>query len=115
MAMTASDLVKLYHRIRNSKNYEKSYAVFDAWESVDKTNPHNREEGTDSLVKILKSDTPGENGKLNKKFENFIEGKARGFEGQVVDVPNTKIRTMDGKLKSVPGGKSSSSDGGDGE
>jgi hypothetical protein len=115
MAMTASDLVKLYHRIRNSKNYEKSYAVFDAWESVDKTNPHNREEGTDSLVKILKSDTPGENGKLNKKFENFIEGKARGFEGQMVDVPNTKIRTMDGKLKSVPGGKSSSSDGGDGE
>jgi hypothetical protein len=33
----------------------------------------------------------------------------------MIDVPNTKIRTMDGKLKSVPGGKSSSSDGGSGD
>lgn len=60
MAMSPEDLVKLYNRIKNSKDYEKSYSVFDAWESVDKSDPRNREYGTDSLVKILKSDTPGE-------------------------------------------------------
>jgi hypothetical protein len=115
MSIKPADLVKLYNRIKNAKHYEKAYSNFDAWESVDKANSHNREEGTDSLLKILKSDTPGEKEKLNKKFESFMEGKARGFEGKLIDVPNTKIRTMDGKLKSVPGGKSSSSDGGGGD
>lgn len=229
MAMSASDLVKLYNRIRNSKNYEKSYSVFDAWESVDKSDPRNREYGTDSLVKILKKDTPGERldeikyvpplkhskttvpdfvepatpdiavnvSKHNKhhlgiglslkqmvkhalqsrdtdadgdvdaqdkksvgdgelvadpsfdktktpgqatsdmkkkyekeakhtkpgvafesvddKFETFLEGKARGFEGQMVNIPNVPVRMANGKLKSFPAGKSSSSDGGDGE
>ena len=229
VAMSADDLVKLYHRVKNSKDYERSYNVFDAWESVNKNDPRNREYGTDSLVKILKSDTPGEEldegrfvpplkhspstvpdfvepltpdiaavvSKHNKhhlgvglnlkqmiqhaiksrdtdddgdvdaadmkavgggelvadpsfdktktpgeatskmkkkyekemkhtkvgvafesadnKFEAFMEGKARGFEGKMVDVPNVNIRMMDGKIKSLPSGKSSSSDGGDGE
>lgn len=229
-AISAKDLVKLYHRIHNAKDYEKSYSAFDAWESVDKSDPHNREEGTDSLVKILKSETPGEDldeasrvipplkhskttvpdyvepstpdfsvvmskhnkhhlgvgldlrhmvkhalkdkdvdddgdvdaqdrkavgggelvadpsfdktktpgeatakmqkkyekekghtkvgvafESLDNKFETFLEAKARGFEGKLIDVPNVKIRTVDGKLKSFPSGKSSSSDGGSGD
>lgn len=116
IAMSPSDLVKLYNRIHNSKEYEKSYSVFDAWESfkinIDKTKPSNREDGTDSLVKILKSDTPGE---LDEKFETFLEGKARGFEGDMVNVPNVPIRMANGKIKSFPAGKSSSSDGGNGD
>ena len=232
-AVSSADLVKLYHRIKNSKHYEKAYDAVDAWESVqaDKANPNNREYGTDSLVRILKSDTPGEeldeakarfippikhsksmvkdfvepltpdlsvvmskhnkhhlgigldlkqmvkhalvdkdvdndgdvdaadrkvvgDGELvadpsfdktktpgeatskmkkkyekemkhtkpgvafesvDEKFEMFMESKARGFEGDIVDVPNVEIRTIDGKLKSFPAGKSSSSKGGDGE
>jgi hypothetical protein len=41
-----------------------------AWncEEVDKTKPSNREEGTDSLVKIYKKDTPGQSGNLNESF-----------------------------------------------
>lgn len=233
MAMNPEDLVKLYHRIKNSKDYEKSYSMFDAWESfkidIDKSKPSNREYGTDSLVKILKSDTPGEKldearmipplkhskttvpdfvepatpdiaalvSKHNKhhlgvglnlkhmiqhalkskdvdadgdidaedrkvvgggelvadpsfdktktpgeathkmkhkyekeahhtkpglafestdeKFETFLEAKARGFEGKMIDVPNVPVRMADGKIKKFPAGKSSSSDGGDGE
>lgn len=111
IAMSAADLVKLYNRIHSSKNYEKTYNVFDAWESVDKSNPANREYGTDSLVRILKSDTPGEKERLDKKFENFLEAKARGFEGKMVDVPNIPVRMVDGKIKKFPAGKSSSSDG----
>jgi nicotinic acid mononucleotide adenylyltransferase len=115
IAMNAEDLVKLYNRIKTAKDYEKSYSVFDAWESfnIDKSKPSNREYGTDSLVKILKSDTPGE--KLDKKFENFLEAKSRGFEGKMVDVPNVPVRMADGKLKKFPSGKSSSSDGGNGD
>lgn len=37
-------------------------------ESVDKTKPENREQGTDSLVKIYKDDTPGE---IDKKNESY--------------------------------------------
>ena len=295
VSMTADELVKLYNRVKNAKDYERSYNVFDAWESVDKNDPKNREYGTDSLVKILKSDTPGEDldeakgrfippikhspstvkdfvepltpdfsvvmskhnkhhlgvglnlkqmvkhalvdkdvdndgdvdaadkkvvgdgelvadpsfdktktpgeatskmkkkyekemqhskvgvafesvdeafgrsfgswsdemnsaskkanadaeekskkrgpvtsdtlkdinnklgnnkknssvtkeeAELDNKFEAFIEAKARGFEGKMIDVPNVNVRMMDGKIKSLPSGKSSSSDGGDGE
>jgi hypothetical protein len=233
MALTASDLVKLYNRIKNSKSFEKAYNNVDAWESfkinIDKSKPSNREYGTDSLVKILKSDTPGEkldeikmvpplkhakttvpdfvepatpdiavnvskhnkhhlgiglnlkqmiqhalksrdvdldgdvdaedrkvvgDGELvadpsfdqtktpgeatskmkkkyekeakhtkpgvafesvDEKFETFLEGKARGFEGKMVDVPNVPVRMANGKIKSFPAGKSSSSDGGDGD
>jgi hypothetical protein len=41
-----------------------------AWncEEVDKTKPENREEGTDSLVKIYKKDTPGQSGNLDESF-----------------------------------------------
>jgi hypothetical protein len=232
MAMTAKDLVNLYHRIKNAKHYEKAYSNVDAWESfkvnIDKSKPSNREYGTDSLVKILKSDTPGELGEqkyvpplkhakttvpdfvepatpdiaalvskhnqhhlgvglnlkqmiqhalkskdtdddgdvdaedmksvgdgelvadpsfdktktpgeatskmkkkyeketkhtkvgvafesVDEKFKTFLEGKARGFEGKMVDVPNVPIRMANGKLKSFPAGKSSSSDGGSGD
>ncbi len=179
ISMKPEDLVRLYHRIQNAKEYEKSFSAFDAWESVqlDKNDPKNREYGTNSLVKILKSDTPGEdldeafgrsfgswsdemnkaskkvkadaeekskkkgpvtsdtlkdiNDKLgnnkknssitkeeaniNERFESFMEGTARGFENKLTDVPNVKVRMIDGKIKSLPSGKSSSSDGGDGE
>lgn len=60
ISIKPSELVKLYNRIKNAKDYEKSYSAVDAWESVDKNDPRNREYGTDSLVKILKGDTPGE-------------------------------------------------------
>lgn len=114
LTMSPAELVKLYHRIENSKSFEKAYNNVDAWESfdinIDKSKPINREYGTDSLVKILRSDTPGE---LDEKFETFIEGSARGFEGKMVDVPNVTIRMANGKLKSLPSGKSSSSDGGE--
>lgn len=52
---------------------------------------------------------------VDEKFETFLEGKARGFEGKMVDVPNVPVRMANGKIKSFPAGKSSSSDGGDGE
>ena len=232
MELTATDLVKLYYRIKNAKHYEKAYSNVDAWESfkinIDKSKATNREYGTNSLVRILKSDTPGEldetryvpplkhskttvpdfvepstpdiaalvskhnkhhlgiglnlkqmiqhaiksrdtdddgdvdaldaksvgdgelvadpsfdqtktpgeaTSKMKKKyekeakhtkvgvafesvdeqFETFLEGKARGFEGKMVDVPNVKIRMANGRIKSLPSGKSSSSDGGSGD
>lgn len=37
-------------------------------EAIDKTKPSNREEGTDSLVKIYKKDTPGQDANLNESF-----------------------------------------------
>ena len=37
-------------------------------EEIDKSKPSNREEGTDSLVKIYKKDTPGQSGNLNESF-----------------------------------------------
>jgi len=37
------------------------YELIEAVEKIDKDDPLNREEGSDSLVKILKADTPGEN------------------------------------------------------
>ena len=60
VSITPKELVDLYHRIKNAEHYEKAYDAVDAWESVNKNDPKNREYGTDSLVKILKSDTPGE-------------------------------------------------------
>lgn len=233
VSINSKELVRLYNRIKNAEHYEKAYDAVDAWESVnvDKNDPKNREYGTDSLVKILKSDTPGEDldeakgrfippikhspstvpdfvepltpdisvlvSKHNKhhlgvglnlkqmiqhamkskdtdddgdvdaedskpvgdgelvadpsfdktktpgeatskmkkkyekemqhskvgvafesadqKFEAFMEAKARGFEGKLIDVPNVKVRMMDGSIKSLPSGKSSSSDGGGGD
>ena len=142
VSIEPKDLIHLYNRIHNSKNFKKSYSAFDAWESVSydeyKSKPSNREYGTDSLVKILKKDTPGEsiNEKLEKdkddpcwkgyaqlgtkkKGKNIVpncvpmEGAARGFEGEMVHVPNVPVRMIDRKIKSFPAGKSSSSKGGE--
>jgi hypothetical protein len=52
---------------------------------------------------------------LRSKYGFKTEGKARGFEGEMIDVPNVPIRTIDGKIKSFPSGKSSSSKGGNGD
>jgi len=47
-----------------------------------------------------------------KTFKEFIsEIKVPGFNGPV-EVPNVKIRMADGKIKSLPPGKSGSSGGG---
>jgi hypothetical protein len=37
-------------------------------EEIDKSNPSNREEGTEKLTKIYKKDTPGQSGNLNESF-----------------------------------------------
>ena len=42
-----------------------------------------------------------------------MEGAARGFEGEMVHVPNVPVRMIDRKIKSFPAGKSSSSKGGE--
>ena len=47
-----------------------------AFEAVDKSDPNNREHGTDSLVKILKSDTPGQEVK-EAALNDYIEKGAR--------------------------------------
>ena len=104
LGMSPRELVKLYHRIKNSKHYEKSYSAFDAWESfqIDKNDPKNREYGTDSLVRILKADTPGEatskmkNTQVGVAFESVNERFESFLEDNMIDVPNVKVRTMDG-------------------
>ncbi len=99
------------------------------FEGVDKTKPSNREHGTDSLVRILKKDTPGENLKETEKevqndslqeldhmFDQFLEAtKSRGFEGKTISVKNKPVRMIDGSMRSLPPGKSSSSKGGNGD
>lgn len=72
VSATPADLVKLYHTIDDADDYEKSYNAVDAWESVqvDKTSSKNREYGTDSLVRILKADTPGQD--LDEAKAKFI-------------------------------------------
>lgn len=72
VAIEPEELVKLYNKIHNADDYEKAYNAIDAWESVriDKADPKNREYGTDSLVRILKADTPGE--KLDEAKTRFI-------------------------------------------
>lgn len=48
-----------------------------------------------------------------KSFKDYVsETKVAGFNGKV-DVPNQKIRMADGKIKSLPPGKSGSSGGGE--
>ena len=147
-----------------------------AFEEVDKADPANREYGTDSLVKILKGDTPGQEVK-ESALNDFIEKGARvsfvyrtmtdgpktikgtvvgtetyshegssdavsskgrlrvrddagrlyivkhedvqlmedtqtrGFEGKMINVKDVLVRMMDGSMKRLPPGKSSSSDG----
>jgi nicotinic acid mononucleotide adenylyltransferase len=50
------------------------FSLMEAVEALDKTSPLNREHGTDSLVKILKSDTPGEE---VKEGANYYRGLAK--------------------------------------
>jgi nicotinic acid mononucleotide adenylyltransferase len=58
---------------------------------VDKSNPENREEGSDSLVKILKKDTPGQNesyydSRIGSDFGNFRLGGRVGFTDHSMDM-----------------------------
>jgi hypothetical protein len=50
-------------------------ALFEAVEKLDKSDPLNREYGSDSLVKILKQDTPGE--ELNDVKEDYYSGLSK--------------------------------------
>jgi sRNA-binding protein len=138
--------------------------------------PSKREQGTDSLVRVYKKDTPGEkvesyfNTEIGSTFGNFRKGDrikftahsmdmfdgepregtivgtnvqhlrvrdddgvlykvrhddaevieeattVRGFEGKTISVKNEPVRMIDGKLKSLPPGKSASSkNGGNGD
>jgi hypothetical protein len=66
-------------------------------EELDKSDPSNREHGTDSLVKILKGDTPGQNVK-ESALNDFIERGARvRFEYvTMTDSPKTVEGTVVG-------------------
>lgn len=52
---------------------------------------------------------------LRSKYGFAAEEKTRGFEGKMIDVPNVPVRMVNGKIKMLPPGKSSSSDGNGGE
>ena len=141
--VNSADLVKLYHRIKNAKHYEKSYSAFDAWESVqvDKVNPNNREYGSDSLVRILKADTPGESvdesfggggsssffrGEMDRlskeakkkaaeKKSEPVTSKTLADTNAILNPKSKKNESLDEKFEALIEGKSSSSNGGDGE
>jgi hypothetical protein len=92
-------------------------------ETIDKKDPKNREYGTDSLVKILKDDTPGQkneayfDGDVGASFGNFNRGAKVRFtahsldmadgdgvkEGTVVGstVQHLRVRSEDGMLYKV--------------
>jgi nicotinamide mononucleotide adenylyltransferase len=94
-----------------------------AFEEVDKKDPKNREYGTDSLVRILKGDTPGQkteayfDGDMGSSFGNFNRGSKVRFtshsldmadgdeakEGTVVgsSVQHLRVRSDDGMLYNV--------------
>jgi hypothetical protein len=94
-----------------------------AFEGVDKKDPKNREYGTDSLVKILKDDTPGQkneayfDGDMSASFGNFNRGAKVRFtahsldmadgdgvkEGTVVGstVQHLRVRSEDGILYKI--------------
>lgn len=94
-----------------------------AFESVDKSDPKNREHGTDSLVKILKDDTPGQkneayfDAEITGSFGEFTRGSRVRFvahsldmadgedakEGTVVgsNVQHLRVRSDDGMLYKV--------------
>ena len=54
--------MKMFHpKVIMGEDLEEAlYELIEAVEALDKNDPLNREEGSDSLVKILKKDTPGE-------------------------------------------------------
>ena len=91
-------------------------------EGTDSSDPHNREEGTDSLVKIYKSDTPGEKNEeyndsnIASEYGLFDKGDRVSFSAHSMDfndnetregtvtgstVSFLKVRTDDGKLYKV--------------
>lgn len=94
-----------------------------AFESADKADPANREHGTDSLVKILKDDTPGQkneayfSAEVPKSYGNFNKGARVRFtahsldmadgdgvkEGTIVgsNVQHLRIRSDEGMLYKV--------------
>ena len=74
-------------------------------QSKDPKDAASRFDSTDSVVSIYKNDTPGENKKTLKQIKKVVEAK----------IANVPVRMINGKMKSLPPGKSSSSKGGDGE
>lgn len=91
-----------------------------AYESIDKADPSNREHGTDSLVKILKDDTPGqknESREIPNTYGNFNKGSRVRFaahslaygdennvkEGTVVgsNVQHLRVRSDEGMLYKI--------------
>jgi hypothetical protein len=94
-----------------------------AFEAVDKSNPKNREYGTDSLVKILKDDTPGQkneayfDAEIPNSFGDFRRGARVRFsshsldmadngeqkEGTIIgsNVQHLRVRADDGMLYKV--------------
>lgn len=83
-------------------------------QSNNSSNPASRFDATDSVAAIYKKDTPGQKG-LAKKFKKIAETTTGGFNGERINIKNVPVRLANGKIKSLPPGKSSSSDGGDGE
>lgn len=63
-----------------------------AFEAVDKNDPKNREYGTDSLVKIVKNDTPGQkneayfDSEMSNSFGDFNRGSKVRFNAHSLDM-----------------------------
>lgn len=129
--------------IQAKYNAEKKHTKIGvAFESVEHNTPSDREWGTDSLTRIYRNDTPGQEVKeaknkglwynIRKRREKGLPKKkpgeegypktldieetaTRGFEGKMIDVKNVPVRLANGKIVSLPPGKSSSSKGDGGE
>jgi hypothetical protein len=75
----AADREKHARMVDIAKRKDKSMR-----ESIDKNDPSNREEGTDSLVKILKKDTPGQSLKEYALNAPVIRGDRVRFERRTI-------------------------------
>jgi hypothetical protein len=82
-------------------------------QSKNQDDPSSRFDSTDSVKNIYTKDTPGQG--LAKKFKKIAETTTGGFNGKKINIKNVPVRLANGKIKSLPPGKSSSSKGGDGE
>lgn len=81
--ISPEDLAKLFARVKNSSRFEYQAASFDINDSYDEIitdyldeqelSPSKREEGTTSLVKSLKRDTPGEKKSVNEAFGDMFK------------------------------------------
>ena len=101
---------------RQSIKKKKAFEEYTGAEKVskNKNDASSRFDGTTSLVNVYKDETPGEKrAKVIKAVvrECLEETKVPGFNGPV-SVANVKIRMANGKIKSMPPGKSGSSGGG---